>query len=202
MNTLAQAIAGLFALIGPTTAAEGLTTQGVAESTVSASDEAYAKFNGSRAGEEREFELAPGVRMKFCWCPAGEFVMGSPKSEEGRDSRDEDQARVTLTKGFWIAKTELTQAQWEAVMGSNPAFQKGPDRPAVAVSWNDAQQFMEKINATIGDADEGTMSLPTEAQYEYARGRARKGCIPVAASMRWRGTRATARRHSLLARRR
>jgi formylglycine-generating enzyme required for sulfatase activity len=150
----------------------------VAGSAAVASEDAHAKFEGSRAGEEREFELAPGVSMKFCWCPAGEFVMGSPKSEEGRDSRDEDQAKVTLTKGFWIAKTELTQAQWEAVMGSNPAFQKGADRPVVAVSWNDAQRFMETINATIGSADGGRMSLPTEAQYEYAARAGEAGMYP------------------------
>jgi formylglycine-generating enzyme required for sulfatase activity len=159
-------------------AAEGVSKSDVVGSAVAVGEEAYAKFKGNRAGEEREFEIAPGVTMKFCWCPAGEFVMGSPKSEEGRDSRDEDQAKVTLTKGFWIAKTELTQAQWEAVMGNNPDLQKGADRPAVGVSWEDAQKFMEKINATLGNADGGKMSLPTEAQYEYAARAGEAGMYP------------------------
>lgn len=153
-------------------------------------DVAYTKLTGSRAGEERDFELAPGVNMTFCWCPPGEFVMGSPASEEGRDSRDEDQAKVKLTKGFWIAKTELTQGQWKAVMGSSPLdgigpygkphpeSTKGDNRPIVGVSWEDAQAFMEKVNARLGHADGGKMALPTEAQYEYAARAGEAGRYP------------------------
>jgi len=90
--------------------------------------------------------------------------MGSPASEEGRESR-EDQAKVTLSKGFWISKTEVTQSQWAAVMGSNPLDgigpygkphpekNKGPNLPIVGVRWNDAQVFMEKVNANLGSED-------------------------------------------------
>jgi formylglycine-generating enzyme required for sulfatase activity len=154
-----------------------------------ASEEAYAKLKGNRAGEEREFELGPGAKMTFCWCPAGEFVMGSPPSEEGRESR-EDQAKVTLSKGFWISKTEVTQSQWVAVMGNNPLDgigpygkphpekNKGPNLPIVGVSWEDAQVFMEKVNANLGSEDGGKMSLPTEAQYEYAARAGETGMYP------------------------
>jgi len=140
-----------------------------------AGQEAYAKLKGIRAGEEREFEIAPGVKMTFCWCPPGEFLMGSPTFEIGRDSR-EDQVKVILSKGFWISNTEVTQSQWTAVMGSNPLdgigpygkphpeSTKGSNRPIVGVSWEDAQVFMEKVNATLGNDDGGKMSLPTEAQ--------------------------------------
>ena len=115
--------------------------------------------------------------------------MGSPTSEEGRDSR-EDQVKVKLSKGFWISKTEVTQSQWAAVMGSNPLdgigpygkphpeSTKGPNRPIVGVSWEDSQMFMEKVNATLGNEDGGKMSLPTEAQYEYAARAGETGMYP------------------------
>jgi formylglycine-generating enzyme required for sulfatase activity len=145
-------------------------------------------FIGILAGEERDWEIAPGVKMRFCWCPPGEFLMGSPKTEEGRcptnsvirealmESEetvegswdDESQVTVTLTKGFWMAKMQVTQAQWKAVMGSNPSYFRGDNLPVETVSWNDAQEFLEKLNALIGNCDGGKMVLPTEAQWEYA----------------------------------
>jgi formylglycine-generating enzyme required for sulfatase activity len=151
-----------------------------ANTPVATSSKAQAKFEGNRPGEEHEFEIAPGVKMTFCWCPPGEFLMGSPASEQGRESAREEQVKVTMSKGFWIAKTEVTQSQWAAVMGSNPMDgigpygkphpekNKGPNLPIVGVSWEDAQKFMEKINANLGNADGGKMALPTEAQFEYA----------------------------------
>jgi formylglycine-generating enzyme required for sulfatase activity len=129
--------------------------------------EASEKFRGNRAGEEREIEIAPGVNMTFCWCPAGTFKMGSPSSEEHRSS-DEDQVDVTLTKGFWMAKTEVTQAQWRAVMGTSPSRFEGDLLPVETVSWNDCQEFLKKLNAMVSLSDGGQMQLPTEAQWEYA----------------------------------
>jgi formylglycine-generating enzyme required for sulfatase activity len=129
--------------------------------------EAYERSSGSRAGEQKIFGIAPGVSMTFCWCPAGEFVMGSPASEEDRRD-DENQVKVTLSKGFWMAKTEVTQAQWQAVMGSNPSSFKGSTLPVEVISWKGAQEFLEKLNARLGSEDGGTMALPTEAQWEYA----------------------------------
>ncbi len=73
-----------------------------------------------RPGEEWEFEIAAGVKLVMCWIPPGEFLMGSPEDEEGRDE-DETQHRVMITQGFWLAKTPTTQAQWKAVMGTNPS---------------------------------------------------------------------------------
>jgi formylglycine-generating enzyme required for sulfatase activity len=117
--------------------------------------------------EEREFEIAPGVQMTFCWCPPGEFMMGSPKGEAGRDN-DEVQHRVKLTKGFWMGKYEVTQKQWTAVLGTNPSHFKGDNLPVEKVSWNDVQRFLGELNAKIGNTDGGQMALPTEAQWEYA----------------------------------
>ena len=124
---------------------------------------ALTEYKEPKPGEEREFELADGVKMKFCWCPPGSFDMGSPSSEEDR-SIDETQHRVKLTQGFWMGKYEVKQHQWESVMGSNPSGFKGDDRPVERVSWDDCQEFICKINA----AGQVTVSLPTEAQWEYA----------------------------------
>jgi formylglycine-generating enzyme required for sulfatase activity len=128
----------------------------------------YEKFKkGNRAGEEKSLEIVPGIEMIFCWCPAGDFTMESPKSEEHRSSA-EKQAKVTLTQGFWMAKTEVTQAQWQALMGANPSYFKGANRPVENVSSDDAQNFLMKLNAIVGDSDGRKMVLPTEAQWEYA----------------------------------
>jgi formylglycine-generating enzyme required for sulfatase activity len=128
-----------------------------------------------RAGEEQEFEIAPGVKIVMCWIPPGEFLMGSPEDEMGRDI-DEDycgsvqtQHRVTISQGFWLGKYQVTQAQWEAVTGSNPSEFKGSNLPVETVSWNEISEpggFMEKVNrfAAAGEV----FSLPTEAQWEYA----------------------------------
>jgi formylglycine-generating enzyme required for sulfatase activity len=120
-----------------------------------------------RPGEERDFQIAPGLTMRMCWCPPGEFLMGSPESEAGRWDH-ETQVRVVLSKGFWIGKTQVTQAQWEAVMGENPSRFEGSNRPVDCVSWHDTQEFLERVNLLIGDASGERMTLPTEAQWEYA----------------------------------
>ena len=106
--------------------------------------------------------------MTFCWCPPGSFMMGSPEYEQDHKS-DEKQHRVTLTKGFWMGKYEVTQRQWESVMGINPSNFKGwfklsGSHPAESMSWNDCQEFIRKINAS----GQVAVSLPTEAQWEYA----------------------------------
>jgi len=123
---------------------------------------AASGMEGSRAGEMREFG---GITM--VWCPPGEFLMGSPPSEAGRRD-DETQHRVTLTKGFWLAKTETTQQEWESVMGSNPSNFKGADLPVETVSWDDVQGWMAKMNAKNPLPSGWKWSLPTEAQWEYA----------------------------------
>ena len=103
--------------------------------------------------------------MKFVYIEPGTFTMGSPTSELGRES-NETQHQVTLTKGYYMQTTEVTQGQWKAVMGTNPSsFDTcGDNCPVEGVSWNDAQSFITALNA-LG---EGTYRLPTEAQWEYA----------------------------------
>ena len=94
-------------------------------------------------------------------------MMGSPASEDGRDN-DETQHRVTLTKGFWLGKYEVTQLQWQSVMGDNPSRFKSNDRPVERVSWEDCQQFIQKVNASAKQQLGGGARLPTEAEWEYA----------------------------------
>ena len=105
-----------------------------------------------------------GVRQLFRWIEPGTFLMGSPADEPERDT-DETQHEVTLTKGFWLADTTVTQALWEAVMGENPSNFKGTNRPVENISWGNAQAFISKMN---GMKAELRLCLPTEAQWEYA----------------------------------
>ena len=109
-----------------------------------------------------------GVDFAFRYCPAGTFQMGSPSSEAGRGD-DETRHEVTLTKGFWMLETSVTQGMYRAITGSNPSsFKSGDNYPVESVSWFDSQSFCESLNA-LGVAPEGfAFRLPTEAEWEYA----------------------------------
>ena len=108
-------------------------------------------------------DLGGGVKLEMVLIPAGEFLMGTPG-----DSARERQHRVRITRPFYLGKFLVTQEQWETVMGSNPSYSiKGPQNPVVGVSWDDCQQFFDKLNAKSGSG-RGTFQLPTEAQWEYA----------------------------------
>jgi formylglycine-generating enzyme required for sulfatase activity len=96
--------------------------------------------------------------------PAGSFQMGSPSSESDRDDDEGPVHRVTISDDFYMGKYEVTQAQYEAVMGENPSRFKGANRPVEEVSWNDAVAFCEKLSRLTGDR----YRLPTEAEWEYA----------------------------------
>jgi formylglycine-generating enzyme required for sulfatase activity len=106
-----------------------------------------------------------GLGMEFVRIAPGSFEMGSPSGETGRGS-DETQHRVTLTRGYYLQTTEVTQGQWKAVMGSNPSrFSScGDVCPVENVSWDDVQSFISKLNAK----GRGTYRLPTEAEWEHA----------------------------------
>jgi len=104
------------------------------------------------------------VRLVFRWSPLGSFYMGSPDDEKGRRS-NEDYHLVRLTQGFWLADTTVTQALWQEIMGNNPSQFKGNHLPVERVSWNDVQDFIQRLN---GLDDDLAFSLPTEAQWEYA----------------------------------
>jgi len=100
-----------------------------------------------------------GIEMVYI--PAGKFVMGSPKSEANRRI-SEAQHRVTLTRGFYLGKYEVTQEQWQAIMGTNPSQckQAGLNAPVEHVTWDDCQLFCAKLGKEF--------RMPTEAEWEYA----------------------------------
>ncbi len=139
--------------------------------------------------------VVPDLKLKLLWIPAGTFTMGtedeakwvkSVKEEYNDlkpagwtewkvkevDGRETPATVVTLTKGFYLGETEVTQAQWEAVMGSNPSQFKGPNRPVEQVSWDDCVLFCQKLTQRERAAGrlgpKQVYRLPTEAEWEYA----------------------------------
>jgi formylglycine-generating enzyme required for sulfatase activity len=96
--------------------------------------------------------------------PAGTFMMGSPESEAGRSS-DETQHQVTISKPYYLGKYQVTQAQWQQVMGNNPSHFKGDKLlPVENVLWDDTQAFCRKLK----EITQAPFAIPTEAQWEYA----------------------------------
>ena len=118
--------------------------------------------------EGKPKEVVNRIGMKLLLIPAGTFTMGSPASEKDRDD-DETQHEVTLSKPFYMGRTEVTQGQWKKVMGTEPwkgksLVEEGDDYPAVYISWDDAVAFCRKLS----DMEGRTYRLPTEAEWEYA----------------------------------
>ncbi|MGX9728476.1 MAG: formylglycine-generating enzyme family protein [Candidatus Electronema sp. VV] len=102
--------------------------------------------------------------MKLAYVPGGCFNMGSPPDEEDRYVGESPVHKVCLDS-FWMGQYEVTQGQWEKVMGDNfSKFKKGGNYPVENVSWNDAQDFIKKLNSRAGKS----YRLPTEAEWEYA----------------------------------
>lgn len=108
-------------------------------------------------------DLGNGVRLELVGIPAGKFTMGCPQTGATHFSSDTPH-EVTLTKPYYMGKYEVTQEQYEAVVGSNPSRFKGPKRPVEKVSWTKAVAFCEKLSAKTGRK----VRLPTEAEWEYA----------------------------------
>lgn len=132
---------------------------------------APSAFDGGAAGEEREIAGVP-----VCWCPAGRFIMGSPRDEVER-RRDEKQVEVTLTKGFWAARFETTQGQWKKVMGKLPGeltaeLPEGDELPVGNVNYAETEAYCAKLTELAHQSGElpedWEFRLPTEAQWEYA----------------------------------
>lgn len=143
--------------------------------------QAWAKYLGLPV--EREIELAGGEKLTLVLIPPGEFLMGSPEEERTRFLKEAlaagdgwaatwipsegPQHRVKITQPFYLGRYEVTQAQWEAVMETNPSHTKDPASPVEQVTWEDTQPLLEKLSAQ--HAKEAIkFVLPTEAQWEYA----------------------------------
>ena len=120
--------------------------------------------------ECKEIEARPaktfqvgGVSFDMVWVEGGTFRMGAT-SEQGSDADSDDKPVHSVTlSGYYIGKTEVTQALWKAVMGSNPSYWKGDNLPVECVSWDDCHEFIRKLNSLTGQ----NFRLPTEAEWEF-----------------------------------
>jgi formylglycine-generating enzyme required for sulfatase activity len=108
-------------------------------------------------------DLGGGVRMELVLIRLGSFLMGDASG--ANDAKPVH--KVTITRPFYLGKYEVTQEQWQAVMGKTPSWFKGPQNPVDSVGWEDCKLFLERLNEKCG-AQGATFSLPTEAQWEYA----------------------------------
>ena len=132
------------------------------------------------SGETDTFALPGDVTIEMVWIEPGTFVMGTTEEQEqllrskgmwdGWFENEHPDHPVTITQGFWLGKYEITQGQWEGVMGTRPwsggsYVQANADHPAVYISWDDMQEFIRRLNAAEGSE---VYRLPTEAEWEYA----------------------------------
>ncbi len=134
--------------------------------------------NNCNGDIDEECSITNSIGMAFKLIPSGTFMMGSPDGTDGKNGTVDEPGRspgetlhpVTLTQDFYMQTTEVTQAQWEAVMGSRPSgigshsYGKGDNFPVYYVSWNDIQDFIKKLKG-LGM---GTYRLPTESEWEYS----------------------------------
>jgi formylglycine-generating enzyme required for sulfatase activity len=117
----------------------------------------------STESKQLVLDLGGGVKMVFVLIPAGRFIMGSPAGEAGRED-NETQHEVAISKPFYMGVTEVTQEQYEAVMGNNPSRFKGARNPVERVTWNGAVALCERLSQRVGRS----ARLPSEAEWEYA----------------------------------
>ena len=108
-------------------------------------------------------DLGNGVKLEMIAIPGGTFLMGSPENEAERQDYESPKHQVTVPS-FFMGKYPLTQAQYQAILGSNPSYFKGNNRPVETVSWDDAVLFCQKLSQRKGKS----YRLPSEAEWEYA----------------------------------
>jgi formylglycine-generating enzyme required for sulfatase activity len=109
-------------------------------------------------------DLGKGVGLKLVLIRPGKFMMGSPDSEQGHEGNEGPQHEVTISKPFYMGVTEVTQAQYEAVVGTHASANRGPANPVERVSWEEATEFCRRLSQKTHK----TLRLPTEAEWEYA----------------------------------
>ena len=134
---------------------------------VSSCSNLYQQKLSAKYPPKETFPITDKSDMVFVKIPKGSFMMGS--SEKDKQKTDGPQHLVTISKPFYIGVYEVTQRQWNQVMGriswsTHSHFAGRPDNPIEDISWEQVQEFLEKINAR----GEGVFRLPTEAEWEYA----------------------------------
>jgi len=127
--------------------------------------DAQGKINNRSNREAKYFveNLGNGVTLEMVQIPGGNFTMGSPEGEANRNKHESPQHLVRVP-GFFMGKYEVTQAQYQAIIGTNPSKLKGEKRPVEEVNWHDAVEFCQKLSQKTGR----TYRLPSEAEWEYA----------------------------------
>lgn len=126
---------------------------------------AFGQEKPAKAHEEMDLELGNNLSLKVVKIPAGKFKMGVPRDAPNRDKQDLDEREMAFGKAFWMGVTEVTQSQYEAVMGENPSRSgKEAHHPVDGVSFNQAVAFCRKVSKNTGK----TIRLPTEAEWEFA----------------------------------
>ena len=105
------------------------------------------------------------VTQRMRWIKPGDFLMGSPESEDGRFENESPQHPVTLTQGYWLADTQVTQEFWYCISGKNPSHFPGDTNPVEQISWGECQKWLQNVLKKVPTLQ---LSLPTEAQWEYA----------------------------------
>jgi formylglycine-generating enzyme required for sulfatase activity len=129
----------------------------------------YAIGCGKTTPSKLSLDLGDGVKLELVLIPAGKFMMGSPECEHGRNYdgsiQQETVKAVTIGKPFYMGKYEVTQAQYEKIMGENPSKYRGESNlPVESVSWHKAVEFCQRVSQIVGK----TVRLPTESEWEYA----------------------------------
>lgn len=120
--------------------------------------------NVTKANKPKTYKNSTGI--EFVLIPPGSFLMGSPLTEAKRNKDEGPQRRVNIKYEFYMSRYEITQEEYEKVMGHNPAyFQNCPECPVEQVTWNDAKEFIQKLNA---NKDNYFYRLPSEAEWEYS----------------------------------
>ena len=135
------------------------------EAARKAMEERVKKITVRMSGEKTVITFPIGFELELIKVEAGTFEMSR---QDGENQPSENPHQATLTRDFYIGRTEVTQMQWVNVMGSNPSRFKGYDHPVDQVSWDDAMAFCEKLNSSGKAPDGWRFSLPTETQWEYA----------------------------------
>ncbi|CAK8723533.1 MAG: Formylglycine-generating enzyme, required for sulfatase activity, contains SUMF1/FGE domain [Candidatus Electronema aureum] len=152
--------------------AEFASAKEQAQQEADAAKAELARVKAASAQVQAKAELKQGdsmnddaTGMKLAYVPSGCFMMGSSTDDEGHEN-DEGPVHKVCVDSFWMGQYEVTQGQWEKVMGANPSeFKKGGNYPVERVSWNDVQDFIKKLNSS---STGNSYRLPTEAEWEYA----------------------------------